>query len=109
MLKPEQKLMITLIGWTLLSGGIYFAMIYAKILWGPMLYALIAGGLIIAFVVLNKGMKLEKPIEGDSESEKRYVRSKYLILLAFPLMLFVMLDLILLLFNLNIANLFKFD
>ena len=104
-MKQEQKLMLALIGWTLLSGSIYIGLIYLEIVWGILFYMVAAGALLVAFTVLNKGMTLEKPIPGDAESEKRYNQSKQLLVLAFPMILFSMLDMILLMFGLNLASL----
>lgn len=106
-MKQDQKLMLTLIGWTLLSGGIYVGLIFFEVVWGIMLYMIAAGVLLIAFAIINKGMTLEKPISGDAESEKRYKLSKQLLMFAFPLLVFSMLDMILVLFGYNIAWLFK--
>lgn len=98
--------MLTLIGWTLLSGSIYVGLIYLEIVWGIMLYMIAAGALLIAFTVINKGMSLDKPIPGDAESEKRYKLSKQLLVLALPLLSFSMIDLILIMFGLDISTIF---
>ena len=99
--------MLTLIFWTLLSGGIYIGLIYLEVVWGIMLYMVTAGALLIWFSIINKGMSLEKPIPGDAESEKQYKLSKKLLMYAFPLFLFSLLDLILIQFGFNIASLFQ--
>lgn len=99
--------MLALIFWTLLSGGIYIGLIYLEVVWGIMLYMVAAGALLIWFTIINKGMSLEKPILGDANSEKQYKLSKKLLMYAFPLILFSMLDMILIMFGVNIALLFQ--
>lgn len=94
----NKKKLILLAIWAIVSISGYLALCVTYDLLIMMIYIITASGLIVAFTILNRGFEKQAPTDDEKELKRREY-AQLCALIAFPMILAVLFDIMLVMFG----------